>query len=138
MARLQTEDFDVGAEIRALVEKDTGTGAAVSFLGTVRDISRGEKISKLSFERYAKMAEKELEKLEEGAREKFDILNCHVIHRFGELQISDNIVLIVVTSQHRAAAFDACEWTIDELKKHVPIWKEEYALSGKRWVEEHP
>lgn len=138
MARLQREDFDIGAETRNLVEKETRTGAAVTFLGTVRDISRGEKIEKLDFECYPGMAEKELNTLEVMAKEKFDILNLLIIHRIGELKVDENIVLIVATGIHRPAAFDACRWAIDELKRRVPIWKKEYTVSGTHWVEEHP
>lgn len=138
MARLQREDFDVGAEIKALVKKNGRTGAAVTFLGVVRDFSKGEDIVKLDFEHYPGMAEKELNRLEEAAKEKFDILESLVIHRFGEITVNENIVLIIVTSMHREVAFDACEWMIDELKKRIPIWKNEFAASGRRWVEEHP
>ncbi|VAX18967.1 Molybdopterin synthase catalytic subunit MoaE [hydrothermal vent metagenome] len=138
MARLQKENFDVGKEITALVEKSRGTGGIVTFLGTVRDISKGHEIVKINFESYANMAEKELDRLEADAKEKFDIIDSLVIHRTGEITVGENIVLIVVTSAHRSAAFDACEWTIDELKKRIPIWKEEFTSTGKHWVEEHP
>lgn len=138
MAKLQQEDFDVGAEVRALVEKNNRTGAAVTFLGVVRDFSKGEDIVKLDFEHYPGMAEKELNKLERDGIEKFDILDCLIIHRTGEITINENIVLIVVTSMHRGVAFDACEWVIDELKKRIPIWKNEFTTDGRHWVEDHP
>ena len=138
MAKLQTADFDVGAETDRMVKKNKGVGAAVSFLGVARDFSRGEAILKLEFEHYPGMAEKGLEKLEQTAIEKFDILDISIVHRIGPVAVNENIVLIVVTSAHRAQAFDACEWAIDELKRSVPIWKLEFAVSGKRWVEEHP
>jgi len=138
MARLQRGDFDVGAEIRALVDKHRRTGAAVSFLGVVRDFSKGEDIEKLDFEHYPGMAEQELENLERAAMEKFDILDCLVIHRTGEIAVNENIVLIVVVSMHRGVAFEACQWTIDELKKRIPIWKKEFTTTGRHWVEDHP
>lgn len=138
MARLQREDFDVGGEVRKLVEKNRRTGAVVTFLGTARELSRGQEIEKLEFESYAGMAEDELAKLERDAAEKFDILDCLIIHRTGEIRVGENIVFIAVTSMHRAAAFDACEWLIDELKRRVPIWKKEFTTSGSHWVEEHP
>jgi len=138
MARLQREDFDVGAEVRALVKKNERTGAVVTFLGVVRDFSRGEDIVKLDFEHYAGMAEKELNKLERAGGEKFDILDCLIIHRTGEIMVNENIVLIVVTSMGRKVAFDACEWFIDELKKRIPIWKNEFTATGRHWVVEHP
>lgn len=138
MARLQRENFDIGAEIRGLADRYPGAGAVVSFLGTVRDFSKGEDIQKLVFESYAGMAEKELDRLERDARGQFDILGCLVIHRFGEVGVGDNIVLIVVASAHRPAGFEACRWMIEELKRRVPIWKNEFTTTGRHWVEEHP
>jgi len=138
MARLQREDFDPGTEIGAMTSRNSGAGAVVSFLGTVRDFSRGKQVTRLDFERYPGMAEGELGRLEKDAMEKFDILECLVIHRWGEIGVNGNIVLILVAGAHRGPAFDACRWTIDELKKRVPIWKNEYTSDGSRWVEEHP
>lgn len=138
MARIQREDFDIGAETRALAGRSGRTGAVVSFLGVVRDFSKGEDIGKLDFEHYPGMAEKELEKLESEARHKFDIIDCEVIHRTGEIAVNGNIVLVLASSMHRPAAFDACEWLIDELKKRVPIWKKEFTRSGHHWVQDRP
>jgi molybdopterin synthase catalytic subunit len=138
MARIQTDDFDPGAEIRLLTGNDLRVGGVTTFIGVARGQSRGEEIVRLEFECYPEMAEKELNRLEEEARAKFDILNCLVVHRIGEIPAGENIVFIIATSAHRAQAFDACEWLIDELKKRVPIWKKEYASSGARWVEDHP
>lgn len=138
MARLQREDFDIGAEIGALVSRSPGSGGVVSFLGTVRHFSRGKDVVKLDFTAYQEMAEKELDRLEQDAMQKFDILDCLVIHRTGEIAINGNIVLIVVAAAHRGPAFDACQWMIDELKKRVPIWKKEFTSDGTHWVEEHP
>ncbi|VAX15426.1 Molybdenum cofactor biosynthesis protein MoaE [hydrothermal vent metagenome] len=138
MARLQRTDFDVGAEVRALVKKNRRTGAVVTFLGVVRDFSRGEDIVKLDFKHYAGMAEKELDKLERAGAERFDILDCLIVHRTGEIMVNENIVLIIVTSVSRNVAFEACEWLIDELKKRIPIWKNEFTATGRHWVEDHP
>ena len=138
MARLQQENFDVGVEVDAMAKKSRQTGATVTFLGAARDFSKGHKIIKLDFHHYSGMAEKELAKLERTALDKFDILDCLVIHRTGEITINENIVLVIATSMHRAAAFDACQWAIDELKRSVPIWKKEFSSSGEEWIEEHP
>jgi molybdopterin synthase catalytic subunit len=138
MARIQTDDFDTGGDIRRLTGSDYRVGGVVIFIGVARGASRGEEIARLEFECYPEMAEKEMNRLEEEARAKFDILNCLIVHRIGEIMAGENIVLIIVTSAHRAQAFDACEWMIDELKRRVPIWKKEYASSGARWVEGHP
>ncbi|MDH5638374.1 MAG: molybdenum cofactor biosynthesis protein MoaE [Nitrospinota bacterium] len=138
MARLQREDFDIGAEIRSLASRHKSAGGVVSFLGTVRDFSRGKDVVKLDFEAYPAMAEKELDRLEQDAQKKFDILGCLVIHRTGEIGINENIVLIVAAGAHRGPAFDACRWMIEELKIRVPIWKKEFTADGSHWVEEHP
>ncbi|MDH4184211.1 MAG: molybdenum cofactor biosynthesis protein MoaE [Nitrospinota bacterium] len=138
MARIQKEDFDITTEIRSLAGHGKSPGAVVSFLGTVRDFSRGKDVFKLVFEHYSPMAEMELDRLETQAREKFDIIDCLVIHRIGQIGLNENIVLIAVSSLHRPAAFEACAWMIDELKRRVPIWKHEYTAEGDHWVEEHP
>ncbi|HDL16143.1 MAG TPA: molybdenum cofactor biosynthesis protein MoaE, partial [Euryarchaeota archaeon] len=72
------------------------------------------------------------------AMEKFDAIQISIIHRYGGVDIGDNIVLIVAGAEHRKDAFEACRYCIDELKKHVPIWKMEYTKEGEVWVEEHP
>jgi molybdopterin synthase catalytic subunit len=138
MAEVRMEDFDIGAEVRRLVEADRRTGAAVTFLGAARESSRGKRVDHLEFEHYMGMAESEIDALEEEAVRRFDVLRCEVIHRIGEIAVGENIVLIVVTAIHRKAAFEACEWAIDELKRRVPIWKKEYSTDGEEWVEEHP
>lgn len=138
MARIQKEDFDTGGEIRRLTENDPRAGGVVTFIGVARGQSRGEEIVRLEFECYPEMAGKELNWLEEEALIRFDILNCLIVHRIGQIPAGENIVLIIVISGHRAQAFDACEWLINELKRRVPIWKKEYASSGARWVEDHP
>ncbi len=138
MAEVRMEDFDINDEIRKIVAADHTTGAVVTFLGTARDFSRGKQVERLEFEHYMGMAESELDQLEEDAVKNFDVLRCAIIHRIGEIAVGENIVLIVVTAMHRKAAFDACEWAIDELKARVPIWKKEYSTDGEEWVEEHP
>jgi molybdopterin synthase catalytic subunit len=138
VARIQKEDFDTGGETYRLTANGQRVGGVVTFIGVARGESRGEKIVRLEFECYPEMAEKEMNRLEEEARARFDILACLIVHRIGEIPAGENIVLIIVTSAHRAQAFNACEWLIDELKKRVPIWKKEYAISGAWWVEDHP
>jgi molybdopterin synthase catalytic subunit len=136
--RVQRDDFSVGAEIDGMRRRHPRAGAVVAFLGTVREFSRGKTIRKLQYEHYPGMAEKKLLELREDALKKFGVLDVRIIHRVGELRVNDNIVLIVVSSEHRADAFDACRWCIDELKKKVPIWKKEVATTGEEWIEEHP
>ena len=136
--RVQKKDFSVGIEIDRIRRRSPRAGAVVAFLGTVREFSRGKTIKKLQYEHYPGMAEKKLMELREDALKKFGILEVSIIHRVGELKVNDNIVLIVASAEHRADAFDACRWCIDELKKKVPIWKKEVATTGEEWIEEHP
>ncbi len=136
--RVQQEDFNIKEEVERVKGSSTRIGAVVTFLGTVRDFSRGKDVEKLEFEYYPGMAEKKLEEIREKAMEKFGVLQISIVHRYGEVNIGDNIVLIVVGAEHRAEAFEACRYCIDELKKHVPIWKKEYTSDGEVWVEEHP
>lgn len=138
MIKLQTADFNVEKEVLTLRKPFGNTGAAVIFLGTARDFSKGKGIKGLEFEYYPGMAEKSLERLRERTLKEFDVLDVGIIHRFGKIEIAENIVLIVVISRHRKEAFKACEFCIDELKKSVPIWKKEFTIDGDVWVEDHP
>jgi len=136
--RVQREDFSVEKEIARVKAVSKRIGGIVTFLGTVRDFSRGKNVEKLEFEYYPGMAEKKLEEIRQSAKQKFDVIEVLVVHRYGELSVGDNIVLIVAAAEHRAQAFEACRFVIDELKKQVPIWKKEHTTEGEVWVEEHP
>ena len=138
MIKIQEEDFLVDTEVRNLRSQFNNTGGVVTFIGTARESSKGKEIKELFFESYKEMALKKLETLREEAIEKFDIFDLSVIHRLGQIQIADDIVLIIAIAEHRKAAFDACEWAIDELKRTVPIWKKEITTEGDVWVEDHP
>jgi molybdopterin synthase catalytic subunit len=138
MIKIQEEDFLVDTEVRNLRSQYNNTGGVVTFIGTARESSKGKEIKELFFESYKEMALKKLEALREEAIEKFDIFDLSVIHRLGEIQIADDIVLIIAIAEHRKAAFEACEWAIDELKRTVPIWKKEITTEGDVWVEDHP
>jgi MoaE-MoaD fusion protein len=118
--------------------KSGADGAVVVFDGIVRDNSRGRRTIYLDYEAYEEMAVKELEAVAEQALAKFAIRDIVVFHRFGRLYVGETSVLIVVVSAHRAAAFDACRWFIDTLKKTVPIWKKEYFEDGAVWADGEP
>jgi molybdopterin synthase catalytic subunit len=137
MIKIQHEDFSIAEEVERVKKSSTRIGGIVTFIGTVRDFSRGREVKKLVFEHYPEMAEKKLEELRERALEKFDIIEVSIVHRTGEIGIGENIVLIVVGAEHREDAFKACKFCIDELKKIVPIWKKEITADGEVWVEEH-
>ena len=110
-------------------------GAAVVFEGVVRDNTRGRRTLYLDYEAYEPMALKQMEGLAAGARERFAVRGISIIHRLGRLEIGETSVLIVVASAHRGAAFEACRWIIDTLKKTVPIWKKEYFEDGAVWAD---
>jgi molybdopterin converting factor subunit 1 len=125
---------------REVVEdlKEPDDGAAVIFEGVVRNQTRGRRTLYLDYEAYEAMALKQMESLAEDARGQFAIRDVAIVHRLGRLEIGDTSVLIVVVSAHRAAAFDACRWIIDTLKKTVPIWKKEYFEDGAVWADGEP
>jgi molybdopterin synthase catalytic subunit len=113
-------------------------GAAVIFEGVVRNQTRGRKTLYLDYEAYDEMALKQMESLASQALSQFQIRDVALLHRLGRLEIGETSVLIVVASAHRAAAFDACRWLIDTLKRTVPIWKKEYFEDGAVWADGEP
>ena len=113
-------------------------GAIVIFDGVVRNHSRGRPTRYLEYEAYEEMALKMLGELAEQARAKFAIRNVALVHRLGHLEIGESSVLIAVYSAHRSAAFEACRWLIDTLKKTVPIYKKEYFEDGAVWADGEP
>ena len=133
--RVQQQDFDVGVEVSALRAGRLDVGAVASFIGTVRDLNEGAGVSSMTLEHYPGMTERALEDICVQARERWDILDALVVHRYGELAPGDQIVLVVVTSAHRGDAFAACEFIMDYLKTQAPFWKKERTPQGARWVE---
>jgi MoaE-MoaD fusion protein len=113
-------------------------GATVVFEGVVRNQTRGRKTLYLDYEAYEPMALQQMEGLAEQALKQFQIREAALVHRLGRLEIGETSVLIVVASAHRAAAFDACRWLIDTLKRTVPIWKKEYFEDGAVWADGEP
>ena len=111
---------------------------SVGFPFRPRDRSRGRDVDGITFEHYEGMAQKKLHEIRERALKDFDILELLIIHRHGNIAIGENIVLIIAGAEHRADAFRACKWAIDELKQITPIWKLEHTPEGEVWVEEHP
>ncbi len=113
-------------------------GAIVIFDGTVRNHSRGRRTLYLEYESYESMALGKLQELGREAMERFAIRNVAIVHRLGRIEIGESSVLIAVFSAHRAAAFDACRWVIDTLKRTVPIWKKEFFEDGAVWADGEP
>lgn len=110
-------------------------GAVVVFEGIVRNHTRDRRALYLDYEAYIPMASNQLERLSQEALDKFAIRDLRIVHRLGRLEIGETSVLIVVAAAHRGAAFEACRWLIDTLKKTVPIWKKEYFADGAVWAD---
>jgi molybdopterin synthase catalytic subunit len=133
MISVQREDVDIDAVLEAV--KSAKSGCVVSFLGTVRDVSEGRSVQRMSIEVYEEMAVKQLSMIRGEALERFGVHEVAVVHRYGDLEVGDNIVFIGVSAGHREEAFRACRYVIDELKERVPLWKKEYTGDGEVWVE---
>ncbi|MBZ5615634.1 MAG: molybdenum cofactor biosynthesis protein MoaE [Acidobacteriia bacterium] len=131
--RIVRERIDREAVVGRL--KRTADGAAVIFDGVVRDNTRGRRTLYLEYEAYEAMALKQMESLAVEARARFGVRGASIVHRLGRLEIGETSVLIVVAAAHRGAAFEACRWIIDTLKKAVPIWKKEYFEDGAVWAD---
>jgi len=114
-------------------------GAVNLFLGTTRDHHDGRRVVRLEYEAYERMALEALESLEREVASRFAVEHCAIVHRLGEVPVTEASVAVVVSAPHRAAAFDAARWAMDELKRRVPIWKKEhYADGDPAWVPGHP
>lgn len=133
--RVQAEDFDMGAEMAALVAGRHDVGGLVSFLGTVRDLAGEMPVTAMTLEHYPGMTEKMLARIEAEALARWPIAASLIIHRHGRLLPGDNIVLVAVASAHRQAAFEACQFLVDWLKTKAPFWKREETPGGDHWVE---
>jgi len=133
--RVQTEDFDISAEIAALRRDNPGIGAIASFIGVVRDVNEGDAVAEMTLEHYPGMTEKSIEDIIVQARGRWNIIGALVIHRVGTLKPLDQIVLVIVTGGHRGDAFAACEFIMDYLKTRAPFWKKEKTNTGARWVD---
>jgi molybdopterin synthase catalytic subunit len=134
--RIQTEPFDIAAEVTALTAGRTDIGAIVTFTGTVRGDAKGKPIRSMTLEHYSGMTEAELTRIETEAHLRWPLQGTTIIHRVGELLPGDVIVLVVAASPHRQAAFDAAAFLMDYLKTHAPFWKKETGLDGVgHWVD---
>ena len=132
---VQTEDFDAGAELAQMRLVHPEAGALVSFVGQVRDLNDGAMVAGMHLEHYPGMTEKALSDISSQAMQRWELADALVIHRYGDLKPLDQIVLVVVASAHRQAAFAACEFIMDYLKTEAPFWKKESTPEGERWVD---
>jgi molybdopterin synthase catalytic subunit len=132
---VQTDDFDLGAEIAAMRRGDARVGAVVSFVGTVRDMNEGASVAELELEHYPGMTEQAIASIVDQARARWPLYGARVIHRVGPLKPMEQIVLVACSAAHRGEAFAACEFIIDYLKTEAPFWKKEQTPQGARWVD---
>lgn len=137
---IRTQSFEPWQETQNYQQSniDNGKyGATASFVGTMRDFNEGDNVQAMTLEHYPGMTESYLDKICDEARTRWDILDCLIVHRVGKILPNDPIVLTVVWSAHRAAAFDACRFLMEELKSRAPFWKKENLEDGHRWVEKN-
>ncbi|MDR6560168.1 MULTISPECIES: molybdenum cofactor biosynthesis protein MoaE [unclassified Arcicella] len=131
---------DKAIDIQACIDaaQSERAGAVDVFIGTVRNHNNAKEVVRLIFETYDTMAVKKMQELADQAKGKWEIEKIVMIHRKGTLEIGDVAVVIAVSTPHRAASFEACQWLIDTLKQVVPIWKREVYKDGEEWLEAHP
>jgi molybdopterin synthase catalytic subunit len=127
------DTFSVDEAISILRKPEAG--AYVVFLGQVRNKNMGREVLKLIYEAYPEMAEAEMERIREKAFERFPIIDMVIWHRYGELEVGEDTILIVASAKHRREAFKACEWALEEVKHRVPVWKREVTPEGTFWIE---
>lgn len=131
---IQTEPFDQNVIYHWLSEKNS-VGATTIFVGKVREMNLGDAVSGLYLEHYPAMIEKALNDIVEQARKRWDLQRIAIIHRIGQLNTGDEIVLVGVSSSHRGDAYSANEFIMDYLKTKAPFWKRERTDTGERWIE---
>ncbi len=132
--RLQSEDFDTGAETAKLTQGRSDIGAVVTFTGICRDHEGGRGVAAMTLEHYPGMAEEEIARHVADAQARWPLLGVTVIHRYGRMMPGDNIVLVATASAHREAAFEAASFLMDYLKTRAPFWKLEERPDGQDWV----
>ena len=135
--RVQSEAFDLGVETARLTKGRHDVGAVASFIGIAREDNPdegAEPVIAMTLEHYPGMTERQLEAIEAEARERWPLLDCLIVHRYGRFEPGDPIVLVMTVSSHRQAAFDACQFLMDWLKTKAPFWKQEETATGQRWV----
>ncbi len=135
MIRVQTEDFDIGAELEALTAGNHSVGGLAVFVGLVRDVVGAEALGAMTLEHYPGMTEKMLSRIEAEANQRWALEASLIVHRIGRLEPGERIVLVAAASRHRQAAFEACQFLIDWLKTKAPFWKLEETEGGQKWVE---
>lgn len=134
MIKVQSEPFDLAHELNALKAGNTNIGGTACFVGTVRELSGGKAVSTMTLEHYPGMTEAALADIESQALERWPLEASLIVHRFGPLELGDDIVLVIAAAAHRQDAFDACQFLMDWLKTKAPFWKLESGAEGEEWV----
>ncbi|MFB3100918.1 MAG: molybdenum cofactor biosynthesis protein MoaE [Gammaproteobacteria bacterium] len=140
LIEIKTSSFNPWDEIKLYQKKmdmEGQYGATASFVGTMRDFNEDKHVQSMTLEHYPGMTEKYLEKICKEAHQQWELIETLIIHRIGEIKIADPIVLVCVWSAHRAEAFDACRFIMEDLKSKAPFWKQESTADGDRWVEKN-
>ena len=133
MIRVTREDFYVDEVVASI--RSGGMGAIVTFLGTVRNNSQERDVDRIEIQVYEEMAVKQLQTIREEAITRFGVEDVAIVHRYGSLGVSDNIMMIAVGAAHRPEAFEACRYVLETIKEKVPLWKKEFTPEGEYWIE---
>jgi len=133
--------FDPWQELKSFQEENINQcgkyGATTVFIGTMRDMNEGDEVSAMQLDHYPEMTKRHLEKLATKALDKFDIFDILILHRVGKVLPNDSIVCVAVWSEHRAAAYEANRYIMEDLKSKAPFWKKETLVNAERWVEKN-
>ena len=133
MIKVTSEDFSIDEIVGSI--RSGGMGAIVTFIGTVRDNSKGRDVDRIEIQVYEEMAVKQLQAIREEAIAKFGVEEVSIVHRYGTLDVSDKIMMIAVGAGHRPEAFEACRYVLETIKEKVPLWKKEFTPEGDYWIE---
>ena len=134
MIKIQKEDFNSDKEIYNIKKLHTNVGGVTSFTGYVRDNNNNQNVQSINLEVYEDMAYKQLEKIINKANSKWELIDCLIIHRYGQLTVNSKIVLVACFSEHRKDSFESCNYIMDYLKKDAPFWKKEFYKNKSEWL----
>lgn len=134
MIKIQKEDFNLEEEIKAIQSQHRNIGGVSTFVGYVRDINNNKKVLSIDLEVYKEMAASSLKKICNDAKNKWELVDTLVIHRFGKLEINEKIVLVATFAIHRHDSNLACNYIMDFLKKDAPFWKKEFYGNNFSWL----
>ena len=138
MIKIQKEDFNIETEIELIKSSLPSVGAVTSFIGYVRDFNNNKNVNSINLEVYEKMVHKELTKITVKAKQKWELIDCLIIHRHGYLEVNEKIVLVACFAKHRQESFNACNYIMNYLKKYAPFWKKENYTNNSNnseWLE---